>query len=154
MCIPGITSDSTPPVPCTSDSQCTTNGMAILGFNVYGDCICGYSNNGGMYCTMFPGDQDTVNVIDQLSKAISDGVLANCNIDADYTECIVAHWDNANAVKFEYYWFLREFGTVIAGGDDCTFEVLAPEAYAWSLEVDGMGVTTIFIASMGLLALA
>ena len=154
MCIPGITSDSTPPVPCTSDSQCTTNGMAILGFNVYGDCICGYSNNGGMYCTMFPGDQDTVNVIDQLSKAISDGVLTNCNIDADYTACIVAHWDNANAVKFQYYWFLMEEGAFINGGDDCTFEVMNPEAYAWQQEVNGMGVATIFIASMALLVLA
>ena len=153
MCIPGITSENTPFATCSTDSDCTTNAKSLTGQDMYGRCICGYSDNGSQYCTTFPGDEVSVRAIKQFTKAVSAGVLSNCNINADNTACIAAHWDSANVVKFEYYYFLMEDGPYIAGADSCTFEIVAPVEYAWEQEVNAMGTATILVASMALVLL-
>ena len=50
MCIPGITSENTPFATCSTDSDCTTNAKSLTGQDMYGRCICGYSDNGSQYC--------------------------------------------------------------------------------------------------------
>ena len=156
MCIPAISSVGLPPVPCTDFSQCTSNALQITGEEIYGICSCGISPRGDKHCTMFPGDEYTVNAIQILQKAIEEGVLSNCNVGADYNACILAHWDTSNAVTFQYYWFLKELGPYIVGGEDCVYEVLFPEIYAGKVDVqvEGMGGNTIFIAAIALVALA
>ena len=91
--------------------------------------------------------------MNQLIKAINAGVLTNCNIEADYTACIVAHWDNTNAVKFQWYDLMMTSLPYITGVDYCTWEALDPYYYNLEQEYNSYGSAAVVVVALGLMAL-
>lgn len=149
MCVEALESKQSLPVNCTADASVCAAGNAPTGMQIMGTCEgCGYSEQGSIFCSLFPGDSYFSKLLSLTSSWLSSSALKSCN-SARRLTCMSTMWSQSSYEQWQYYYFATEYYGALVDAQKCVIEVLFPEYSEAKKEACAVAVEVALISILG-----
>jgi hypothetical protein len=150
FCTDDVTTLKTLPVRCASNRDCMSTTDPVTGSFYLGSCVCGNSQTGSGFCTLFPGDPPFLGFIATLSLWMNSPNITNCNSNRGMApQCIQSYFSYSNILL--YYMYAVQMFPMLQDNPQCVKETLTNSFWYYeeilaNATVTGSGVIAVISA--------
>jgi hypothetical protein len=128
LCLPELENSLYSPYACNTSDYCYSVPDPLTGISLKGKCECGLSGNS--YCTLFPGDPETLDYKVHRNAWVNTNAIQLCHTSRRFsTQCINQQWDS----KKYSYWYYEDYVNLypyVYNAPSCTIQVYYPDYYS------------------------